>query len=167
MKIGITGVTGNMGSAVLQEIVGLQFVDKIYLLIRSEKLKSKKISRIYKVFSQKIEFIHGDMLNKKALELLVDCSDVIFDMAAVIPPNSDKNPRAAVECNELGAELFLKIIEKNKPNLLFIHTSTVAVYGNRSPSHPYVETGDPLLPSVGDIYAISKMRAEFKIFESS
>ncbi|MDY2727485.1 MAG: NAD(P)-dependent oxidoreductase [Candidatus Onthovivens sp.] len=167
MKIGITGVTGNMGSAVLQEIVDLQFVDKIYLLIRSEKPKSKKISRICKVFSQKIEFIHGDMLNKKALEILVDCSDVIFDLAAVIPPNSDKNPKAAVECNELGAELLLKIIEKNKPDLLFIHTSTVAVYGNRSPAHPYVEIGDPLLPSVGDIYAISKMRAEYKIFESS
>ena len=58
MKIGITGVTGNMGSAVLQEIVDLQFVDKIYLLTRSEKPKSKKISRICKVFSQKIEFIH-------------------------------------------------------------------------------------------------------------
>lgn len=162
MNIAVTGITGNVGKEFIKQILHVDFIDEIKLLLRS---KNKKIMEICKDFSQKVEFIYGDMSNKDALEKLIDGVDIVINIAATIPPRSDKNPKAAIACNELGVYNLVDILEKNNPNCLLVHLSSVAVYGSRNEKHPFGRVGDPLLTSPGDIYSLTKMRGEYRILE--
>lgn len=166
MKIALTGGTGNIGHEVLKAILPLDFVDNVNLLVRKNKVHSKKIVEFCNHFPKKIEIFVGDMNDKKVLTSLVKDADIIINLAAVIPPISDNFPKLAIECNEIGLNNLVDVLEKTNSNSLFIDMSSVAVYGNRTKKHPFVEVGDPLLISVGDIYALTKVRAEFRILES-
>ena len=165
MTAAITGITGNMGQAVLDALENVPEVDKIKLL-RHDKKRMKKLLKKHKHLRRKIEIVDGGM-TAPAIKKLVAGADIVVNMAAVIPPRSDHRPQAAVACNELGAKMLVSEIEsitENQPAL--VHISTVAVYGNRSGGHPFVRVGDPLLGSPFDVYSATKIRSEFRILES-
>lgn len=166
MKIAVTGGTGNIGNEVLKAILPLDFVENVHILVRPNKANSKKIGEFCNGFPKKIKLFIGDMNNKQCLSSLIKEVDVVINLAAVIPPISDNNPKLAIECNEIGLNNLVDVLESNNPQALFIDMSSVAVYGNRNEKHPFVEVGDPLLISVGDIYALTKVRAEFRVLES-
>ena len=166
MKIAVTGGTGNIGNEVLKAILPLDFVENVHILVRPKKANSKKIVEFCRGFPKKIKLFIGDMNNKQCLLSLIKEVDVVINLAAVIPPISDNNPKLAIECNEIGLNNLVDVLESNNPQALFIDMSSVAVYGNRNEKHPFVEVGDPLLISVGDIYALTKVRAEFRVLES-
>lgn len=166
MKIALTGGTGNIGKEVLKAILPLDFVDNVNILVRKNKLNSKKIVEFCKEFPGKLKIFVGDMNDKNTLKSLTKDVDLIINLAAVIPPISDNFPKLAIECNEIGLNNLVDVLEQNNQDSLFIDMSSVAVYGNRTEKHPFVEVGDPLLISVGDIYALTKVRAEFRILES-
>ena len=166
MKIAVTGGTGNIGNEVLKAILPLDFVENVHILVRPNKANSKKIVEFCRGFPKKVKLFIGDMNNKQCLSSLIKEVDVVINLAAVIPPISDNNPKLAIECNEIGLNNLVDILESNNPQALFIDMSSVAVYGNRNEKHPFVEVGDPLLISVGDIYALTKVRAEFRVLES-
>ena len=166
MKIAVTGGTGNIGNEVLKAILPLDFVENVHILVRPNKANSKKIGEFCRGFPKKIKLFIGDMNNKQCLSSLIKEVDVVINLAAVIPPISDNNPKLAIECNEIGLNNLVDVLESNNPQALFIDMSSVAVYGNRNEKHPFVEVGDPLLISVGDIYALTKVRAEFRVLES-
>lgn len=167
MKVSVTGATGNIGTVLLEKILPLDFIEEVKILIRPNKLKTKKIVDFKKDFPSKLKFIVGNMSNKEALISLIDNADVVINLAAIIPPHSDTNILGAIECNEKGVYTLVELLEKYNKDCLFIEMSSVAVYGNRNEAHPFVEVGDPLLISIGDIYALTKIRAEFKILESN
>lgn len=48
----------------------------------------------------------------------------------------------------------------------YVHTGTVAEYGNRTWQHPWGRVGDPLVPSCYDFYAVTKLRAERYVLEA-
>lgn len=52
----------------------------------------------------------------------------------------------------------------NQPK--FVHVSTVALYGHRNYLHPWGRVGDPLLPSVYDVYAATKLKGERYVLDS-
>ena len=166
MKLAITGVTGNMGQATLEELVKIEEIEKIRLLCHNKK-RMKKLLKKYKKFKGKFELVEGSLLNKEVCDRLVSDVDYVVGLAAVIPPLSDQRPELAVECNEIGIKTLVKAIEdvtENQPK--FIHTSTVALYGNRNSLHPWAQVGDPLLVSPFDIYSATKLRGEFCVLES-
>lgn len=168
MKIAITGVTGNMGQATIEQLVKIEEIERFKLLVlpndkRIDKLVNKKL----KDFKNKFEIIYGNLSDKKACESLVQGVDYVVGLAAVIPPISDQHPEMAVQCNEIGINNLVSAIEEIKDNQpKFIHTSTVALYGNRNYRHPWVRVGDPLLVSPFDIYSATKLRGEFRVLES-
>lgn len=166
MIIGLTGATGNIGREVVKQLFSISFVSKIKILVRPKKLNSKEIVEFKRVYGQKLEIIPGDLNDIDALNKLIDTTNIFINLAGVIPPNSDHYPELAIETNVKGVQNLINVIEEINPNVLFIHFSSIAVYGNRNHIHPYVEVGSPLLPSVGDVYAISKLRAEYLILES-
>ncbi len=167
MTIAITGITGNMGQAVLEHISSLAAIDKIKLLAHNVK-RMKKLLKKYKDISTKIEVVPGGMNDRAAIKNLIADCDIVINMAAVIPPHSDQNPRAAVECNEVGTKIITEEIENiGDKQPAFIHVSTVALYGNRSGGHPFARVGDPLLVSPLDVYSATKLRGEFRVLESS
>ena len=136
-KIALTGSTGNMGVETLRQLMELENVEIIKVLIRKESLwKAKKLKRKYK---NKIEIVIGDIANKKDCEKLIEDTNYILHLAALIPPKSDKFPELNYKVNFLGTknivDSILETEETKKPKL--IHISTVALYGNRTEKNPW------------------------------
>ncbi len=166
MKLAITGATGNMGKAVMEQLCRLEEIEHIKLLARNKK-KVKKLWKTCKPLQHKTEVIIGSIADKAVCERLIDGCDYVVNMGAVIPPTSDFDPRAAVTTNVAGVHALVSAIEgvqEQQPKL--IHISTMALYGNRNHRHPWGRVGDPLLVSPFDVYAVTKLRGEFRVLES-
>ena len=167
MIIALTGATGNMGREALKELLQIKYIEKIKILILPDDKRDKKIKKQFSGYLSRIEIVYGNIADRQVCRYLVkDCSYVI-NLCAVIPPHSDKDPQKAIECNQIGVDCLVSEIEKikeNQPKL--IHTSTVALYGNRNSKHIYGRVGDPLLVSPYDIYSATKLRGEFRVLES-
>ncbi len=170
VRIAITGATGNMGEEVMSELIASGIVSKYKVLLHENK-KAKKFRKKYAslIDNGVVEVIQGTLADENVCKALVTDVDYIVNLASVIPPHSDRNPKSAIECNEKGVNELVKAIE-NLPTAKqpkFIHISTVALYGNRNEKHPYARVGDPLLVSPFDVYAATKLRGEFRVLESS
>ena len=168
MIVALTGITGNMGQAVLQQIVKNKQIEKFRFLVLEDDKRINKLLKKYKDYKDKFEIIYGNIADKEKCRQLVENSDYVINMAAVIPPHSDQQPIKAIECNEIGVNVLVSEIEKlENKQPKFIHISTVALYGNRNYKHPWARVGDPLLVSPFDIYSATKLRGEFRVLESS
>lgn len=166
MKILILGSSGNMGKEVTALLSQENFIDEIVVLLHRKKT-SKKVLKILKKSHKKYRAIYGSLTDKDVLLDALKDVDYVINMAAVIPPSSDKNPHAAIEGNEYGPITLVEAIsfvEEKQPKL--IHISTIGLYGDRNYKHPFAEVGDPLLISPFDIYSLTKMRGEFTVLES-
>lgn len=166
-KIALTGSTGNMGVETLRQLMELENIEVIKVLIRKESLwKAKKLKRKYK---NKIEIVIGNIENKKDCEKLIEETNYILHLAALIPPKSDKFPELNYKINYLGAknivDSILETEETKKQKLIYI--STVALYGNRNEKHTWARVGDPLIINNYDLYSYYKLKAERYILESS
>ena len=166
MKIAITGATGNMGQAVVAALRDVDFIDNIKVLSHNGK-RTKRLLKANKSLIDKITLVEGSLASADACDRLVKDCDVVLNLGAVIPPRSDQNPKAAVECNEKGTDALVAAIERLETQPALIHTSTVALYGDRRKPHLYGRVGDPLLVSPLDIYSATKLRGEFRVLESN
>lgn len=167
MIVAVTGITGNMGQATLDEIVKLNEIDKFKFLVLEDDKRIKKLLKKHKDSKAKFEIIYGNLKDFETCQKLVQDCDYVVNLAAVIPPHSDKFPLKAIECNEKGVKNLIKAIEGLKKQPKYIHISTVALYGNRNFKHPWGRVGDPLLVSPFDIYSATKLRGEFAVLESN
>ena len=176
MKIAITGATGNMGREVMKELMALENVSDIRVLSRNQK-RTKELKTLLKKFLKKtgadiagldkIECVYGNLSDPDVCKKLIEGNDYVLAIGAVIPPQSDQNPRVAIEANEHGTNALTSAIENSKRQPALIHISTVAVYGNRNSRHPWGRAGDPLVLSPLDIYSATKMRGEFRVMNSN
>lgn len=166
MFVALFGVPGNMGTSVIEELVKEDYIDRINLLVHRKK-GLKKIIKALKKSGKEYKIVYGSVLNIDDVLSVIEGADYLINMAAVIPPESDKDPKASIEANEIGPKVIVEAFKKlgdKQPKL--IHTSTIGIYGDRTYKHPFAEVGDPLLPSPFDIYSLTKMRGEFTILES-
>ena len=67
---------------------------------------------------------------------LVEKCDYVFNLAAVIPPKSDKHPELSYLANEVGPKNLVEVLEEH-PNIKFIDITSVALYGHRNEKHPF------------------------------
>ncbi len=167
MMIAMTGVSGNMGREALMQTLELDFVDRVKVLLTPKKRNDALVKKLKKRYGDRVEAVRGSVSDPEACRALVEGTDVVVNMAAVIPPASDRDPRASYECNQIGAMRLTDAVAAMPKQAKLIHTSTVAVYGNRTLAHPWGRPGDPLLPAAYDNYAMHKMIAERYVMESS
>ena len=167
MIIGLLGSSGHMGIKTLEEFLKIEGLTKVKVLLqKSEKKRNKLVKKLAKENKGKVEILYGDVSNKEDVIALVDKCDYVFNLAAVIPPKSDKHPELSYLANEVGPINLVEAIEE-RPNIKFIDITSVALYGHRNEKHPFERVGDPLLPSVFDVYAAHKLRGEYRILESN
>ena len=154
MKILLTGAFGNVGLSTLKELLNNDYNVRVF------EVYNKKNRRIAKKFKNQVEIIWGDLRNKDDVN-----SGVIIHLAAIIPPLADTSPSLAEAVNVGGTRNIIDAMKNQvqKPKLLF--TSSVAVYGDRR-YNPMIDVNDPLTPSKGDYYAITKIIAEKLIRET-
>ncbi|MGP1440408.1 MAG: NAD-dependent epimerase/dehydratase family protein [Treponema sp.] len=164
--ISITGATGNMGSEVLKALLNEKKYE-LRILLRKSK-KNIKFSRKLCSRNKNVKVFFGSLTEYSSLLTFVKGIDYCIHMAAHIPPYSDYHEKETIETNYLGTKnLITAIIETGGTNSCkFVHIGSVAQYGNRTSLHPFGRVGDPLLPSVFDVYAASKVKAERVVIES-
>ncbi|MHA1193877.1 MAG: NAD-dependent epimerase/dehydratase family protein [Promethearchaeota archaeon] len=159
MRILLTGAFGNVGLSVLKELI-----DRDYD-VRILEIKNRKNLRISRKIQNDVEILWGDITNKRDVEKAVKNRDVIIHLAAIIPPLADYRPKLAESVNVGGTVNILESMKKqaNHPKIIF--TSSIAVYGDRV-NNPMIKVTDPLNPSKGDFYALTKISAERLVKES-
>lgn len=166
MKIALLGASGHMGFSTLQEFIKIEGVDSVRVLLFPNEKRNKLVKKLAKKNNNKIEIFYGDIANYDDVANLVEGVSYLYNLAAVIPPLSDKDPERSYEANELGPINVVKVCENN-PHIKLVDITSVALYGNRNIKHPFERIGDPLIPSVYDVYSTHKLRGEYLILESN
>lgn len=165
--VALTGASGNMGLETLSQLMQSDVVDKMKVLLLKER-REKKYAKVWKRrYGDRIEIIFGDLAEAQDCKKLVEGSDYVLNLAAVIPPTADHYPVQADRCNRIGAQNVVDAvgaIKDNQPKL--VHISTVAVYGNRNYKHPWGRVGDPLISSTYDEYSAGKIKGERSVVDS-
>lgn len=164
--VALTGASGSMGRESLKQLLEIEEVEKVKVLMLPTLAEKRLLKKWKKIYGNRIQAVFGDISCFTDVEKLVEGVDYVFNLAAVIPPKSDHFHAKAYNANVLGPRNLVDALERmeNPPKL--IHISSVAVYGNRNYKHPWGRVGDPLLPSVFDVYAQQKMKAELFVTES-
>lgn len=160
MKIAMTGASGNMGREILRQTLELADVEFVRVLLSPKKKNGKLAKKLIKRYGDRIQIVRGSINSAEACKLLVAGTDYVANIAGVIPPVSDSDPKASYICNVVGAKTIIDAVKAANPQPKYIHVSTVAVYGNRNEKHPFGRVGDPLLVSAYDSYAMHKLRGE-------
>lgn len=159
MNILITGAFGNVGLSTLKELINRNYNIRIFEVPNK---KNKKISRKYR---NKVEIFWGDIRRRDDVAHAIKDQDIIIHLAAIIPPLADENSELANEVNVDGTFNLVKEMKSQNYTPKLIFTSSIAVYGDRR-ENPMIRVDDPLLPSEGDTYARSKIKAETLIRKS-
>lgn len=159
MKVLLTGAFGNVGISTLKELLNKDYNIRVF------EVYNRKNRKIVKKFKNRIEVMWGDLRNKEDVNNTVQNQDIVIHLAAIIPPLADADPELAESVNVGGTKNILDAIKEQslKPKLIF--SSSVAVYGDHR-NNPMIEVTDPLGPSRGDYYVITKISAEKLIRES-
>ncbi|MFX0176078.1 MAG: NAD-dependent epimerase/dehydratase family protein [Candidatus Hodarchaeota archaeon] len=159
MKILLTGGFGTVGISTLKELIKRKYKVRIF------EIKNRRNKKIAKEFKEYVEIMWGDLRNEELVEKAVKEQDVIIHLAAIIPPLADTHPDLAETVNIGGTLNILNAMknEEHKPKIIF--TSSIAVYGDRR-TNPMIKISDPLNPSNGDFYALTKINAEQMIRDS-
>lgn len=167
IKIALLGASGNMGEKLFSALLPEEYLEELRILDHDKK-GTKSILKKNKKYLSKVKVFTGSIADKNIVSQLIDGVDYVLNLAAAIPPESDKHPDHAIEANEIGVRNLIDCIEAIKdhqPKL--IHTSTMGLYGDRCYKHLFGEVGDPLLISPFDIYSLTKMRGEYFVLESN
>lgn len=155
-----------MGKETLREIMDIKEVRYVRALILNTAEERKKARRLKKTYKDRIQFIFSSIDDISACKNLVKDASYVINMAAVIPPHSDKDPFSSFKCNNFGAATLVDAIKETAPRAKLIHISTVALYGNRNELHPFCRVGDPLIVSPFDAYAKDKLQGERYVLDN-
>ena len=126
MVVALFGVPGNMGTKVVETLLKEDYITRINLLVHDKK-GLKKIVRKIKKSKKEYRIVFGTVSNINTVKSVITGADYLVNMAAVIPPKSDKHPQAAIEANEIGPQVIVQAfrdLKENQPKL--IHISTIA-----------------------------------------
>lgn len=159
-RVLVTGASGEIGLKVIEMLL-----NKTDYLIRVLSLPDRFSKRRLKRFSGKIEFVWGDITQKKQSQKAVEDCQAVIHLAAILPPLADEKPQLAQRVNVEGTKNLLEALEKEKNKGFFLYASSVAIYGDRL-ERPWIRVSDPPIPSESDIYAQTKIDAEELIRKS-
>jgi len=164
-KAFLTGTTGSMGGSALRHLLERGNCDVVTLVRPSEK--NKEAMKAYAA-EPALEIVWGDLTKYEDVLKCVTGADIVLHPAAFIAPAADHDPETAWKINVGSAEHIVKAI-KAQPDpdaVKFVNIGTVAETGDRLPPIHFGRTGDPLKPSIFDMYACSKIAAERAVAES-
>ena len=155
MNILVTGGAGYLGTELVYQLASRADVTKVVIYDNLAR-KNYNLFIGHRKFPQdKVQFIHGDLLDSRKLRKSLQGIDVVYHLAAkVTKPFSDHNPHLLEQVNHWGTAELVYAVEESDVSRL-IYTSSSAVYG--SSSEP-VDSTTPPQPLT--YYGISKLRGE-------
>ena len=160
----LTGATGTMGWAGLQEL--LKRTDRFRVVVLARK--SKKNIRKLQPLMDKIKVVWGDLTHYEDVLAGVTGADYVLHVGGMVSPAADYFPKQTMFVNVTAAKNVVKAIlaQPNANEIKTVYIGSVAQTSNRPVPIHWGRTGDPLRTSVFDYYAVSKIRAE-RIFAES
>lgn len=152
----LTGATGTMGWAGLQELLAHKENYIIRILARRSEKNIKKLAP----YMNDIEVVWGDLTNYEDVLKGVTGADFVFHVGGMVSPMADYRPKATRRTNITAAENVTKAVlaQENQPKVIYI--GSVAQMGDRREPLHWGRTGDPICVSAYDHYGITKAQAE-------
>lgn len=157
----VTGAAGAVGAATLAELM----THPADFNIRVLDVKTKRAEQLFKPYAHALEICWADLRVPGSFDAAVRGADAVIHLAAIIPPLADRQPALAEAVNVQGTANLIDALQRCAPEAFLLFTSSVSVYGDRVNS-PWITVNDPLCPSDGDYYAITKIRAEELVKQS-
>ena len=163
-RVFLTGATGVMGGATLDELLSRGDKFDVAVLVRDTKRNRQKMAK----YGDKISVIWGDLLNYDDVLKGVSGADYVLHIGGMVSPSADYKPKSVMKVNVAAAENVVKAVkaQPNSDEIKVAYIGSVAQTGDRREPLHWARTGDPICPSIFDYYAISKCRAE-RIFAES
>ena len=163
-RVFLTGATGVMGTATLNELLSRGDKFDITVLARPSRTGRKKLAR----YGDKISVVWGDLTNYEDVLKGVSGADYVLHVGGLVSPRADYLSKSVMEVNVTAAENVVKAVkaQPNSDDIKVAYIGSVAQTGDRREPLHWARTGDPIFPSMFDYYAISKCRAE-RIFAES
>jgi nucleoside-diphosphate-sugar epimerase len=107
---------------------------------------------------EKTQIITGDILDTAALTKAVPGADLIFHLAAILPPASEEDRERTFRVNVQGTRNLLEACASSGGRPRIVFASSVSVYGDTSGYQGLIGPDHPVNPN--DWYAESKVEAE-------
>lgn len=159
----LTGATGTMGWAGVQEILRYPENYKLRIIARPSQKNKEKL----KNYSDKIDIIWGDLTHYEDVLRGVTDSDIVLHVGGMVSPQADYRPSQTRKTNITAAENITKAVlaqGDKQPKVVYI--GSVAQMGDRREPLHWGRTGDPICVSAYDHYGITKAMAERIITDS-
>lgn len=162
----ITGGTGNMGWAAIEEMLKHPKEINIKILARKSPKNQEKLKDL--MAKPNVKIVWGDFLDYDSILEGVTGSDYVLHIGGMVSPVADYKPYTTRKVNVGAAENICKAVlaQPNKDDIKVCYIGTVAETGARNYPIHWGRCGDPLKVSVYDHYAISKIMAERVFVES-
>jgi nucleoside-diphosphate-sugar epimerase len=114
-----------------------------------------------------LKIVWGDALNHGDVIEACRGIDWCLHPMALISPAADRNPEMAELVNARATQYIVEAIEAGDPeHTRLVYIGSVAEYGDRLPPIHVGRTGDPVVPSVFDHYAMTKIKGELSVMQS-
>ena len=157
----LTGGTGTMGFAGMQEILRYPDQYELRVLARPSK-KNKDLLSPYILRHSNLRVIWGDLTNYEDVLRGVTGADIVLHVGGMVSPAADYRPKATLRTNIPAAENVTKAVlaqpEDKQPKVVYI--GSVAQMGDRREPLHWGRAGDPICVSAYDHYGITKALAE-------
>jgi nucleoside-diphosphate-sugar epimerase len=156
MKVLITGAAGYLGSVITETLL-----NNNYEVIGLDNLSFNQLSLLPHTSKPNFRFVYGDVQDTKLLKSLIDESDIIIPLAAIVGfPACDANPKLAEEINFGQIKNIVDWIKGTDKKILFPNTNSGYGVGEDG---VYCTEESPLNPI--SIYGKTKVDAERYIQE--
>jgi nucleoside-diphosphate-sugar epimerase len=104
------------------------------------------------------EIVAGDVTDPRAVRAAAAGVDAALHLAALLPPNSERDRGVTMAVNVGGTENLVAALSQVNPDAHLVLSSSVCVYGDTSAQQPPVRVTAPY--QAVDVYAESKIEAE-------
>ena len=163
----LTGATGTMGYAGMQEILRYPEQYELRILARPSK-KNKELLKAISNQCSALHIIWGDLTNYEDVLKGVSGADIVLHVGGMVSPQADYRPKATLRTNITAATNITKAVlaqpEDQQPKVVYI--GSVAQMGDRREPLHWGRAGDPICVSAYDHYGLTKALAERIITDS-
>lgn len=162
----LTGGTGNMGWAAVQEMLKHPNEINIKMLARKSPKNEEKLKDL--MAKPNVQIVWGDLGDYDSILEGVTGSDYVLHIGGMVSPTADWKPYRTQKTNIGAAQNITKAVlaQPNADDIKVAYIGTVAETGGRNYPIHWGRCGDPIKISIYDHYAISKTVAERVFVES-
>ncbi|MBO5619886.1 MAG: NAD(P)-dependent oxidoreductase [Paludibacteraceae bacterium] len=157
----LTGATGTMGFAGMQEILKYPNLYNLRILARPSKKNKELLAPLAESHSS-LTIVWGDLTKYEDVLKGVTGSDIVLHVGGMVSPQADYRPKATLRTNVTAAENVTKAVlaqpEDQQPKVVYI--GSVAQMGDRREPLHWGRAGDPICVSAYDHYGLTKVMAE-------